>query len=974
MLKRLKHTLLLTLLVFSALWVAGQPAVPDTVCVGTIKKYWVTGSPGSTYTWRINGVIQPSVIDTLNVTWNTPWDPSAIPYVVTVQEQNLQGCVGEIMSSEVVVRESLTVEVTIVASANPVCLGAEVTFTATPVNGGTGPGFAWFVNGIEMQNGLSPTFMYTPANNDDVWVVLTSSEACALAPATSNTIRMVVDPLLAVSVTIDASATEVCDGTEITLTATPLNGGTNPVFSWFVNGGVSVQSGPLNTYTYTPANGDQVYVELNSDAACSTGNPAVSNTIDIIVNPLLTPSVLIVGDANDVCAGTEVNFTATPVNGGVSPVFDWYVDGVLVQTGPVSTYAYAPVNGNVVQAVLTSTATCTTTNTANSNTISMNVNQPQIVSLSISPDINPVCEGSEITFTASGSNTGLNPAWSWFVDGAVVPGETASTYTFTPVNGNQVQAVVLSDQDCVSGNPASSNIFTVDVSAQLAVDVSIAAGANPVCTGTPVLFLASPDNGGLNPTYAWYVNGALVPGEITGVYTYTPADGDLVYAILDSEESCTTNDPATSNTIEMTVDEIPTLAATGNDPLSCGEDGSITFTFTNVPDGTYDIDYATGTFPNVTVTTGSATVIAPANFYENLTITVGTCTSLEDVDITIIELFAPLIDDVVITSEICGNSDGTITITASGGTGILEYSIDGGTTWQPANAFTGLAAGTYNVAVRDENLCVTNWAANPVTIISINGAAIDDVVATGEICGNSDGTITITASGGTGILEFSIDGGTTWQPANAFTGLAAGTYNVAVRDENLCVTNWAANPVTIISINGAAIDDVVATGENCGNSDGTITITASGGTGILEFSIDGGTTWQPANAFTGLAAGTYNVAVRDENLCVTTWAANPVTINSINGAAIDDVVATGENCGNSDGTITITASGGTGILEFSIDGGTTWQPANAFTGLAAGTYNVAVRDENLCVTNLGCKPCHHQQHQRCCHRRCGGYR
>ncbi len=304
----------------------------------------------------------------------------------------------------------------------------------------------------------------------------------------------------------------------------------------------------------------------------------------------------------------------------------------------------------------------------------------------------------------------------------------------------------------------------------------------------------------------------------------------------------------------------------------------------------------------------------------------------------------------VATGENCGNSDGTITITASGGTGILEFSIDGGTTWQPANAFTGLAAGTYNVAVRDENLCVTNWAANPVTINSINGAAIDDVVATGETCGNSDGTITITATGGTGILEYSIDGGTTWQAANAFTGLAAGTYNVAVRDENLCVTTWAANPVTINSINGAAIDDVVATGENCGNSDGTITITATGGTGILEYSIDGGTTWLAANAFTGLAAGTYNVAVRDEALCVTLWINNPVVINNTGGATIDDVLATDATCANSDGTITITATGGTGILEFSIDGGTTWQAANAFTGLAAGTYNVAVRDEALCVT------------------------
>ncbi len=74
-----------------------------------------------------------------------------------------------------------------------------------------------------------------------------------------------------------------------------------------------------------------------------------------------------------------------------------------------------------------------------------------------------------------------------------------------------------------------------------------------------------------------------------------------------------------------------------------------------------------------------------------------------------------------------------------------------------------------------------------------------------------------------------------------------------------------------------------------------------------------------------LGVGTYNVFVRDANLCETAWINNPVIINSIGGATIADVLATDATCGNSDGTITITATGGTGILEYSIDGGTTWQ-------------------------------------------------
>ena len=48
----------------------------------------------------------------------------------------------------------------------------------------------------------------------------------------------------------------------------------------------------------------------------------------------------------------------------------------------------------------------------------------------------------------------------------------------------------------------------------------------------------------------------------------------------------------------------------------------------------------------------------------------------------------------------CNVIDGAITITATG-TGSLQYSIDGGTNWQLNNTFSGLAAGTYNVFVRN---------------------------------------------------------------------------------------------------------------------------------------------------------------------------------------------------------------------------------------------------------------------------------
>jgi len=89
-----------------------------------------------------------------------------------------------------IVNANLPVGITIGASANPFCPGNSVTFTATPMNGGTNPAYQWKVNGINKGTN-SPTYSYNPASGDLVSCILTSNLPCVTAnPATSNTITM----------------------------------------------------------------------------------------------------------------------------------------------------------------------------------------------------------------------------------------------------------------------------------------------------------------------------------------------------------------------------------------------------------------------------------------------------------------------------------------------------------------------------------------------------------------------------------------------------------------------------------------------------------------------------------------------------------------------------------------------------------------------------------------------------------------
>jgi uncharacterized protein (TIGR02145 family) len=179
---------------------------------------------------------------------------------------------------------------------------------------------------------------------------------------------MIVNPLLPVSISISPSANPFCLGNPVIYTAVPVNGGPSPNYQWKVNG---TNAGLNNAvFTYTPANGDAVTCVLNSSELCPTGNPATSNSITMVVNTSLPAGLAIAASANPFCPGSPVVFTASPVNGGSIPVYQWKVNGTNVG-GNSPTYTYSPVNGDSVRCVMTSNLNCVTGNPASSAKIIM---------------------------------------------------------------------------------------------------------------------------------------------------------------------------------------------------------------------------------------------------------------------------------------------------------------------------------------------------------------------------------------------------------------------------------------------------------------------------------------------------------------------------------------------------------------------------------------------------------------------------
>ena len=286
------------------------------------------------------------------------------------------------------------------------------------------------------------------------------------------------------------------------------------------------------------------------------------------------------------------------------------------------------------------------------------------------------------------------------------------------------------------------------------------------------------------------------------------------------------------------------------------------------------------------------------------------------------------------TAATCGNSNGTISAVGSGGVAPLEYSINT-TIFQASPNFTNVSAGTYTVYVKDANGCygttsvvVSNTAKPKVTAYAVSAT-----------CNSSNGALIANGTLGTSPYQFSLDG-ITFQSSNVFLNLAAGVYTITIKDASGCIST------TTTSVGNLTTPSVtlVMTSAKCFNSNGSITASGSGGVAPLQYSLDG-ITFQASTLFSNLASGTYTVTVKDANGCIGT---KTIFVTNTLGPQVLTASLVNTSCGNNNGSITASASGGVAPLQYSIDG-VTYQASTLFSALAAGSYTLYVKDVNGCI-------------------------
>ena len=313
-------------------------------------------------------------------------------------------------------------------------------------------------------------------------VCVNSDGSIFIADQSNNVIREVSK---ATTVTISAfPGNNICDSTPVSYTANVSNAVLGESFQWSYNGANAGADTPVYSNN-TLVNGDQVYCTLSFPAPAST--LAVSDTIIMTVNPILIPLLSISNDTNNVCAGIPVVFTAAAVNGGTAPVYEWFVNGSIAHIG--NPYTYDPVNGDIVNCLLTSNAMCAIPDTASGSNISMLINADVIMNISAtSLSGDSILSGELTTFIAEPTNEGATPTYQWFINGIAVTGATSNIFSTTGLNNNDTVT-------CVLTGSLPCTLPATDTSAPLIIKISNLAVANTINAGSAFTLLPNPNNG-----------------------------------------------------------------------------------------------------------------------------------------------------------------------------------------------------------------------------------------------------------------------------------------------------------------------------------------------------------------------------------------------------------------------------------------------------------------------------------------------
>ncbi|MBN1132523.1 MAG: gliding motility-associated C-terminal domain-containing protein [Bacteroidales bacterium] len=837
---------------------------------------------------------------------DTGEDPENMPadtYSVTLTDA--AGCIV-IFNDLLTINEPAQINVTVNGTSNVTCNGDSDGSADITVTGGT-PGYTFLWTGIVSAH---TSTMEDPDDlvADAYDLLITDSNGCTRV---FNNLLTISEPEI-ISVSIDNIADVACYGDETgAINITPAGG--TPVYTYVWSGpdGFSQTSQDIanlaaGTYSLTITDARGCKGTFNDLAT-------VGEAAEIISTFILN---------NISCNGFSDGTIDVTVSGGTPPYdFSWTgPSGFTATTGDISNLSPGD-----YELTITDNAECTRVFPVQTLT------EPLPITIATSV-LNIRCFGAadgSINLTISGGTPPYTCFWIG-PNGFTSPDEDISNlgpgnYSVTVTDLNSCTQLFENAATIIEPAEISVNVTKTDISCNGlndgSISITLSGGTSPydfIWTGPPG-YNSSQQN---------------ISGLGAGTYNLTITDGN----------SCVNNFPGLATIIDPDPLQAVLISHTN---VSCygGSDGSIEI---NVFGGTAPLAFNWTSSSGTTLSSDEDPSFLPADTYSLEITDVNDCSVSYPGFVTIGEPPALSISLSKTDIDCYGDADGTITITASGGTGTYQYSRFGNSdpSYQNENTFTNLPPGTYTLWVRDANLCVLS---DTISIYQPNEILIQDESVTGEILCYGDGTMQISinlVSGGVEPYEYSIDGGLNFYASGVFPNLTAGNYQTTIRDANGCQVSGELHVIT-------QPDELIIDSYNqlnvttCYDSpEGLVSITGTGGVGQLSYTLDESVT-NLTGDFQNLLAGNYSIVIEDLNECtkdtLITILSPPAVV--VSNASVTDVTGCS---GDATGSLEVTGAGGTGNITYSLDGAP-FVTSGTFTSLPAGSYRVTLKDDNDCT-------------------------
>ena len=285
-----------------------------------------------------------------------------------------------------------------------------------------------------------------------------------------------------------------------------------------------------------------------------------------------------------------------------------------------------------------------------------------------------------------------------------------------------------------------------------------------------------------------------------------------------------------------------------------------------------------------------------------------------------------------------GEGNGSISVTAEGGTTDYQYELNGEV--NDNGLFFNMDVGSYSVLITDANGCETTL---DLTIGEPEPLEVDvQMTALNDCNGDTAAAFQANAVGGNGMYTYSLDGET--NTTGSFTNLAAGDYELLVEDQSGCTTlsMVMVGEPTPIQVNTIETESI----ECAGDANAVLTVNASGGSGEYTYFLNGQNS--VGGIFTDLAAGTYDLLVIDGDGCqqtdmVTIEEPSPITsgYNEVLPVLCKD---------GTDAVIQLFAEGGNENYTYSL--GAETNNTGVFENVGAGTYEALISDDNGCTVSM----------------------